>query len=719
MYNTPPLQPTDAEKTSDYDISPIPVLSIIIPAFNHNHLLFNCVSDLFNQSLKKIELIIIDDGSIDRKEYEKFKNIKFVSLSKNMGIYVAYNVGIYLSSGKYICFWDIHDRILKSNVLEVFCSYANQAKADFVISGKYFTPHTYGIDKNSQVPIDTIADEELSEPIVIKQDLRLRTMFLLQNKISFQLHGKIFSREFLIKNNIKFIESKIALPEFLFIFKCICEAQLYLKMPQCFYLVWHAAWNILPKPLTKENLSLCVEGMRYLEDYLNQNDFFSNAKHHKKAIRKFYLDSFALRIPDLYPESISESVKKLTEEHIGKYLDPIIDNIEYTSNLNPSNLIKEKYPMPIAGGIIENDVIYNVNHTNYNKNALLIFITHPFTRIFETEMHQNVWQFKVIPYIISSLGYNVDILDWQKSYDSKEKYKNFHNKYDLFVGNLSKIDESCLNENCIKTIIVAGSSSEYSFFSEQKRLKNCKKRRNVMPEARYSPMGSHLNCEDYDGILIYGNEFNISTYGTVEELPKAYFLGNNGYIFDFEVDFSKKQRDCFLFFASGTSVLKGLDLLLEIFGQKDFPAKLFICSSFKSEPIFCEVYKEELFNRKNIFPVGFIDIKSEVFKDIVDICSYVILPSSLDGAPGSILTAMSAGLIPIVSKDCGFDEEDFITLPDCEIPTLEKVILEYSQKPLEWIEYASYHAKKTIMEKYTRKNFVDSIREAFLDILQK
>ncbi|WP_314621160.1 hypothetical protein, partial [uncultured Selenomonas sp.] len=101
-------------------------------------------------------------------------------------------------------------------------------------------------------------------------------------------------------------------------------------------------------------------------------------------------------------------------------------------------------------------------------------------------------------------------------------------------------------------------------------------------------------------------------------------------------------------------VHKGLDLLLEIFGQKDFPFELYICSSFQSEKEFCEVYKSELFHTSNIHSVGFIDIMGEKFCEISEKCSFTILPSCSEGVAGSALTAMSAGIIPIVIRECGF-----------------------------------------------------------------
>lgn len=91
------------------------LVSIIIPVYNCEAYIADCLDSILNQSYKKIEVIIVDDGSTDStkfilENYKKISNIKLI-FQENTGVSSARNLGIKLSSGKYICFVDGDDFI--------------------------------------------------------------------------------------------------------------------------------------------------------------------------------------------------------------------------------------------------------------------------------------------------------------------------------------------------------------------------------------------------------------------------------------------------------------------------------------------------------------------------------------------------------------------------------------------------------------------------------
>lgn len=93
-------------------------VSIIVPCYNSETYLERCMNSLLNQTLKDIEIILIDDGSTDGtlnllKKYEKeYPNIvSVVALAKNKGLGNARNVGISKASGEYIGFVDSDDYV--------------------------------------------------------------------------------------------------------------------------------------------------------------------------------------------------------------------------------------------------------------------------------------------------------------------------------------------------------------------------------------------------------------------------------------------------------------------------------------------------------------------------------------------------------------------------------------------------------------------------------
>jgi len=123
------------------DIDRIPKISIIIPAYNVSQYIKRCVESAINQTLKDIEIIIINDGSSDNT-LETIKNIKsqdkriILISQKNQGVSEARNAGIDIAKGEYIQYLDGDDWI-ESNACEETYNYARQNDLDMVVFDYY------------------------------------------------------------------------------------------------------------------------------------------------------------------------------------------------------------------------------------------------------------------------------------------------------------------------------------------------------------------------------------------------------------------------------------------------------------------------------------------------------------------------------------------------------------------------------------------------------
>lgn len=91
-------------------------ISIIVPVYNVEQYLEECINSIINQTYKNIEVLLIDDGSTDgsgeicRKYNDKYEYITSI-YQKNKGVCAARNIGLYKATGKYICFIDSDDYI--------------------------------------------------------------------------------------------------------------------------------------------------------------------------------------------------------------------------------------------------------------------------------------------------------------------------------------------------------------------------------------------------------------------------------------------------------------------------------------------------------------------------------------------------------------------------------------------------------------------------------
>lgn len=118
------------------------LVSVIVPVYNVEKYLRECLDSIVNQTYKKLEIILVDDGSTDNSgkicdEYAEWVNslenemcIKVVHL-KNSGVSDARNSGLKYASGDWFFFVDSDDYI-SLNVIEVFLKLAKENSSDLV-----------------------------------------------------------------------------------------------------------------------------------------------------------------------------------------------------------------------------------------------------------------------------------------------------------------------------------------------------------------------------------------------------------------------------------------------------------------------------------------------------------------------------------------------------------------------------------------------------------
>ena len=89
-------------------------ISVIIPVFNVEKYLNECIHSVLNQTYKNLEIILVDDGSLDNSgkmcdDFAKQDSRIVVIHKTNGGLSSARNVGIEISTGAYLSFVDSDD----------------------------------------------------------------------------------------------------------------------------------------------------------------------------------------------------------------------------------------------------------------------------------------------------------------------------------------------------------------------------------------------------------------------------------------------------------------------------------------------------------------------------------------------------------------------------------------------------------------------------------
>ena len=172
-----------------------PKISVIIPVYNTEKYLRQCLDSVVNQTLKDIEIICINDGSTDNSleilnEYASSDNrIKLISITDNKGVSFARNFGIRVSKGRYIGFVDSDDWI-DLNFYENLYLTAEKENSDIIAASTIVN-----VKRNKKSSWNWSKGN--------KDEKERRLLFISYSWF------KIYRRDFLIDNNISFQEVKI------------------------------------------------------------------------------------------------------------------------------------------------------------------------------------------------------------------------------------------------------------------------------------------------------------------------------------------------------------------------------------------------------------------------------------------------------------------------------------------------------------------------------
>lgn len=180
-------------------------LSIIVPIYNVEDYLEECLKSLYNIKNIKLEIILVNDGSKDNsfKIMEKFKEIypeKTVLINKEHGgLSSARNAGMKAAVGEYISFIDSDD-FIDVDEFEKFFKEGQKDKLDVMVGNmRYYTPEKTG---DSLFRSDIIKNSGIVNGIDFFWNLFQKPKCFREEVVD-----DIYKREFLVKNNIWFNEN--------------------------------------------------------------------------------------------------------------------------------------------------------------------------------------------------------------------------------------------------------------------------------------------------------------------------------------------------------------------------------------------------------------------------------------------------------------------------------------------------------------------------------
>lgn len=183
-------------------------VSIIVPVFNTQKYLERCINSLIGQTLKELEIIIVDDGSETECsklcDYwaERDPRIRVIH-KKNEGLGYARNTGIEAASGEYLAFIDSDDYI-RREMFEKLYNRAVKTKADIVIGG-YIKKFDNGSEQyfcNDNIQ-EVLEDNEIKE-ILLPNMLGTLPENRYDDGIGMSVWKNLYARSIFDNYNIRF-----------------------------------------------------------------------------------------------------------------------------------------------------------------------------------------------------------------------------------------------------------------------------------------------------------------------------------------------------------------------------------------------------------------------------------------------------------------------------------------------------------------------------------
>lgn len=225
----------------------VPKVSVIVPVYNSENYISACIESILNQTYSKLEIIIVNDGSIDKSEqiimdYKEKDNRIIYLYQENNGPSEARNKGILTSTGDYLVFIDSDDTVDKQYI-ELLLKETIRLDADLVCCG-YKDYSKYGIKNHTDFNI--------------KENVSLHTFIeMVCMGTGGVLWGKIFKSEIIIKNNLKMDINIFMSEDLVFVLQYVCHCKVFAAIQEYLY-----NYNRLNQGSISSNISI---------NYINNN----------------------------------------------------------------------------------------------------------------------------------------------------------------------------------------------------------------------------------------------------------------------------------------------------------------------------------------------------------------------------------------------------------------------------------------------------------------
>lgn len=420
-------------------------ISVIIPVYNDEEFICECLESVINQTLKELEIICVDDGSSDNslkilKDFEKKDSRIKVFSKENGGSGSARNLGLTHANGKYVAFLDSDDYIVSNDAYQILFEEFEKSNVKMISANLQVLSKNgirLGTDDFDPIKVRSIKkSEEYGIPWLFPKNL--------------------FEREFLVKNNIKFPNFRRG-QDPVFLSTVLSSIDSYLEIPLNYYSY---------RTLGINKLDNSIKYYDYFNGFYEVFKILTSQKRFENTINLFSEKLIAMKKRKAIINNKKDLLKfinisdKIRELFVNWGDENLLDNIVSSfmtlfSKINLNNV-----------EILINDK-FNSHHSFYNnmsiiyldlknKDSAVSFSTHTNSVFFKSRIHS---AFKKENQVLKDRLKEINNYNIIKDYNSHNNVlynalENIHEDFPLFYTKdlLDNIENPIILENIFNEI---------------------------------------------------------------------------------------------------------------------------------------------------------------------------------------------------------------------------------------------------------------------------
>jgi len=298
-------------------------LSFVIAVYNSELYLKRCIDSIIDESNENIEIILVDDGSIDKSSqicdsYSKDNTFIRTIHKINEGVASARNIGIKEARGEYLFFVDNDDWINKNEIKNILKILSN-SMPDLIIN-KYLI-----IKGNNKI----IGNNSIKKNLIDNRSPKEVLDYLRNDRINITAPWEyIIKKEIITQNKISFDANESGVDDSCFTSKIFCCCQSFCFSEKIVY-IWRIRLDSQGSNYSDEEFTQkMIHGIKNLEDYCNN----INEKYKINFLLfRIYRDIYSLLGPYY---AYNKKIRVIINKWYTNNVDLINKSVRYSGNLH-------------------------------------------------------------------------------------------------------------------------------------------------------------------------------------------------------------------------------------------------------------------------------------------------------------------------------------------------------------------------------------------------